>query len=175
FVLLAAAAGIYGVRQVGQSLDTVDARIAPTLAAIELSRSAERLVAAAPPLVAAADAKQRDEARTRLPTESAAAAAIVSAAAALTGNLAALESVAERRLEAAERVRALREGVLRVNEHTQSLLVSWLVATDSELAFLAAEARRTAGGGEAALRLGDLARSRSPAETARRQLSAVYE
>src|SRR5581483_2528792 len=96
FVLLAAAAGIYGVRQVGQSLDTVDARIAPTLAAIEPSRSAERIVAA-PALLAAADAKQRDEARARLqteiaalnarllalPAESAEAAAIAPAAAAL--------------------------------------------------------------------------------------------
>ena len=55
FAVLAAAAGIYAFREVGERIDTVDARVTPTLTALELSRSVERIIAAAPALLAATD------------------------------------------------------------------------------------------------------------------------
>lgn len=61
FAVLAAAAGIYAVQQVGARLEMVDAHVPPTLTSLELSRSAERIIAAAPALVAAADRQRRDE------------------------------------------------------------------------------------------------------------------
>src|SRR4051794_38581994 len=48
FAVLAAAAGIYAFREVGDRLDIVDTRVPSTLTSLELSRSADRIIAAAP-------------------------------------------------------------------------------------------------------------------------------
>src|SRR5687767_5576734 len=52
FAALAAAAGIYAVREVGERLDMVDTRVPPALTSLELSRSAERIIGTAPALLA---------------------------------------------------------------------------------------------------------------------------
>src|SRR5215212_10726713 len=69
FAVLAAAVGIYAFRQVGERLDVVNTRVPPALASLELSRSAERIIAAAPALLAAADRKRRDEIRAEFEAE----------------------------------------------------------------------------------------------------------
>jgi len=69
FTALAAVAGIYAFREVGERLDVIDERVAPAIAALELSRSAERIIAAAPALLAAGQRQRRDEVRAELDRE----------------------------------------------------------------------------------------------------------
>ena len=69
FSVLAAAAGIYAFQHVGKRIDLVDARVPPTLTSLELSRSAERIIAAAPALLAATDRARRDEVAAELNAE----------------------------------------------------------------------------------------------------------
>jgi hypothetical protein len=69
FAVLAAAAGIYAFREVGNRLELVDMRVPPTLTSLALSRSAERIIAAAPALLAATDRKRRDEVKQELAAE----------------------------------------------------------------------------------------------------------
>src|SRR4051812_50097818 len=59
FAVLAAAAAIYAFRVVGARLDVVDTRVPPTLISLELASSAERVIAAAPALLAAPDRQRR--------------------------------------------------------------------------------------------------------------------
>src|SRR5262245_63217354 len=69
FAVLAAAAGIYAFREVGNRLELVDMRVPPTLTSLALSRSAERIIAAAPALLAATDRNRREEVKTELASE----------------------------------------------------------------------------------------------------------
>jgi signal transduction histidine kinase len=162
FAVLAAAAGIYAFREVGGRLEIVDARIAPTLSALELSRSAERIIAAAPALLAATDRNRRDEIKAALVAEAeqlnatladlkrhdsdlAPLLSIEPIVAGLTANIAALEDLVERRLESSERIRVLRQSVFRTNDETRRLLAPWLEVLVGEITAII-EARKTAGG-----------------------------
>ena len=69
FAVLAAAVGIYAFRQVGERLDVVNARVPPTMTSLELSRSAERIIAAAPALLAATDRSGATRSRAELEAE----------------------------------------------------------------------------------------------------------
>jgi signal transduction histidine kinase len=167
FAVLAAAGAIYAFREVGSRLDVVDARLPPALSALELSRSAERIIAAAPALLAATDRARRDEVKAELAAEverlNARLAELIGAGAALlplseieptvsslTANLARLEALVARRLEASEHVAALRRGVFQTNEETQRLLAPWLEILGGEIAALveAREAGPTSAGDE---------------------------
>jgi hypothetical protein len=61
FAILAAAAGIYAFRQVGDRIEAIDARVPRVVSSQELSRATERLIATAPALLAAATTAERDE------------------------------------------------------------------------------------------------------------------
>src|ERR1700675_1609277 len=61
FAVLAAAAGIYAFRQVGERLELIDARVPQVVSSLEISRAADRLIASAPALLAATTTKERDE------------------------------------------------------------------------------------------------------------------
>lgn len=69
FAVLAAAAGIYAITQVGAQLDRVDARVPVTLASLDLSAPAERIIAAAPALLAATERQRREEVTAQLAEE----------------------------------------------------------------------------------------------------------
>jgi adenylate cyclase len=59
FVIAAAAAGLYGLREVGQTLDRITVETVPAvLGAHELSRNAQKILAAGPALANAADANE---------------------------------------------------------------------------------------------------------------------
>jgi signal transduction histidine kinase/FixJ family two-component response regulator len=153
FVVLAAAAGIYAFREVGDRLTLIDARIPPALAAIELSRSAERIIAAAPSLLAASESSQRDVVKAELsaeverlngrlgelrgegaqvlPLEE-----IETVVSTLTASLARLEALVALRLETSERLWALRRGAFQAHEETQRLLAPWLDILGSQVAML---------------------------------------
>lgn len=130
FAVLAAAAGIYAFRVVGARLDVIDARVPPILTSLELSRSADRIIAAAPALLAATDRKRRDEVTARLEseverlngklielkrdrTEILPLLRIEPIVSSLTSNFDALENLVARRLETNERIKALLRGVSR--------------------------------------------------------------
>jgi signal transduction histidine kinase len=196
FAVLAAAAGIYAFREVGSRLDIVDTRIPPTLSALELSRSAERIIAAAPALLAATDRDRRDEINAALATEIARLNAglaelkgadvgllpgpeielIVSA---LTANLATLEDVVARRIATNEHIGTLRRRVFQTNDETQRLLAPWLEVTGGEITALAtpAEARAAspAGPDDRPPRLASLIALQRLMRTAQAQVSAVAD
>ena len=153
FAALAAAAGIYAFREVGGRLDIVETRVAPTVSSLELSHSAERIIATAPALLAAADRTRRDEIKAGLEAElaqlnaklldlkrSGAAALplqeIEPVVASLTSNLAALEDLVARRLEASERITVLRRSVFQTSDETQRLLAPWLEVMDKQISSL---------------------------------------
>ena len=136
FAALAAAAGIYAFREVGDRLDIVDLRIPSTLSALELSRSAERIIAAAPALLAATDRNRRDEIKAALVSEVARLNAklvdlkaddagllplseIEPIVSSLTATLVALENLVARRLESNERIGAMRRNVFQTNDQTR--------------------------------------------------------
>ncbi len=151
FAVVAAGAGLYAFREVGGRLQVVDARILPTLSALELSRAAERIIAAAPMLLAATDRTRRDDASTQLAAEVARLngyllelrreesptlplATIEASAAVLTTDLRALEELVARRLATREVIAELRLGVFRTRYQLQRLLAPWLEVIEGEIA-----------------------------------------
>ena len=195
FAVLAAAAGIYAIRQVGARLDMVDARVPPTLTSLELSRSAERIIAAAPALLAAPDRQRRDEVkaqlagRSRSPECHAARPEVAIGAevqplleiepfvSSLTANLVALENAVARRLAMSESVAALRRDVFQTNAETQRLMAPTLMVMDSQIATLVEAARKVGpnDGGEVARQLASLIELRRPNETAKGLFSAAAD
>ena len=69
FAILAAAAGIYAFRQVGDRLELIDARVPQVVSSMEISRAADRLIASAPALLAATTTKERDDVSSRMRPE----------------------------------------------------------------------------------------------------------
>lgn len=191
--MLAAAAAMYSFREVGSRLDVVDTRIPPTLSALELSRSAERIIAAAPALLGATDRNRRDEIKAELTaeverlngrlaelkgddSELLPLLEIEPIVAALTTNLAALEELVARRLETSERIRTLRRSASQANDETQRLLAPWLEVTGHQIATLA-EAREAGptGADDPPPRLASLIELQRLMRTAQAQVSAVAD
>src|SRR4051812_23156797 len=69
FAVLAAAAAMYAFHVVGARLDVVDTRVPPTLISLELASSAERVIAAAPALLAAPNRQRRDKGKFEIGTQ----------------------------------------------------------------------------------------------------------
>jgi signal transduction histidine kinase len=153
FAVLAAAAAIYAFHEVGNRLAVIDARVPPALSALELSRSAERIIAAAPALLAAADRPRRDDVKAELAAEverlngkllelkNAGRQALPPGTmeplvSSLTARLGELDGLVERRLETSERIGALRRDVLQTSAEVQRLLAPWLEIMGSEIAAL---------------------------------------
>jgi len=193
FAMLAAAGGIYAIREVGGRLDAVDKRIQPTLTSLELSRSAERIIAAAPALLAATDRQRRDAVATELGAEvdrlnatlldlkrdrtgALPLVEIEPVVSSLTVNLAALEDLVARRLAANERIAALRRAVFHTNDEAQVLLANWLMVRDSQISALVegATAVSTEWDGAAA-GLAALIQLQRPAQTVQQQVSGVVD
>lgn len=197
FAVLAAAAGIYAFREVGERLGMVDRRVSPTLTSLELSRSAERIIAAAPALLAATDRRRRDEVKAELEAEVARLNSkllelkrdrmeaqpllrIEPIVSSLTVNLAGLEDVVARRLGTNERIRTLLRAVFRTNEETRRLLWNWLAVMDGQMSRLVEDLRKANPSGgpdsdDAAQRLAALVELRRPAQTAQQQFSAAVD
>jgi signal transduction histidine kinase len=193
FAVLAAAAGMYAFREVGGRLDIVDARLPTTLSAIELSRSAERIIGAAPALLAATDRARRDEVKAELTAEierlngkllelkSERAQAlpldeIEPIVSSLTANLEGLENLVARRLETNKRLGALRRSVFETNDETQRLLAPWLEVVDREIGMLveAGDASAT-GRGDQPSRLASLIELQRLMRSAQAQVSAIAD
>ena len=187
FAVLAAAAGIYAFRQVGERIDLVDARVPPTLTSLELSLSAERIIAAAPALLAATERTRRDEVIGELNAETdrlnrklldlkhdraevVALLEIEPLILSLTANLAELKDVVARRLDTNERIGTLRGQVLQTNEAAQRLLAPWLSVMDGQVSGLLQALQTTE-----ARRLPALVQLQRSTQTAQQQFSAAVD
>lgn len=190
FAVFAAAAGVYAFREVGGRLEVIETRVPPTLSALELSRSAERIIAAAPALLAATDRARRDEVKAELAKEVERLNAnladlkdndadrlplleIEPIVASLTATLAALENLVARRLGTNERIRALRASVFQTGDETRRLLVPWLEVVGSQIGALI-EARKT-GAQDQPGRLASFIELQHLLRTAQAQVSAVAD
>jgi len=194
FAVLAAAAGIYAFGEVGGRLDMVETRVQPTLSSLELLRSAERIVAAAPALLATTDRQRRDEVKAELEaavgrlngaladlkrdrTELSPLLEIEPIASSLMANLAALEDLVARRLDASERVATLRRDVFQTNDEVQRLFAPWQMMIDGQIAarFEGAQAADADDAREVARELALLFRLQQATEGAERQVSAAID
>ena len=194
FAILAAAAGIYAFREVGKRLDFVDMRVPPTLSSLELSRSAERIIAAAPALLTATDRNRRDQIKAELEAEvghlnrkllelendapdSLPLLKIKPVVSSLTTTLAALEELVADRLIVNERIKALRRGVFQTNDETQRLLAPWLEVLSGEISSLVESIANTNPGslGDDAGRLGSLIELQRLTRNAQAQTSAAVD
>ncbi len=187
FAVLAAGAGIYAFRLVGQRIVLVDARVPPTLTSFELSRSAERIIAAAPALLAATERTRRDEVIGELNAETdrlnkslldlkhdrgevVALLEIEPLIVLLTANLTALKDVVARRLDTNEHIGALRSQVIETNEAAQRLLAPWLSVMDGQVSGLLQALQTTE-----AQRLPGLIELQRSTQAAQQQFSAAVE
>jgi signal transduction histidine kinase len=194
FAVLAATAGIYAIRQVGARLNMVDARVPPTLTSLELSRSAERIIAAAPALLAATDRHRRDELKAHLAAEVSRLNAtlrdlksdrtevqplleIEPFVSSLTANIVALENAVARRLAMNESIGISRREVFQTGAETQRLLAPTLMVMDSQIATLVEAARKADAndGGEVARQLVSVMELRRRNETAKGLFSAATD
>jgi signal transduction histidine kinase/FixJ family two-component response regulator len=194
FAVVAAGAGLYAFREVGGRLAVVEARVPPALAALELSRSAERIIAAAPALLAAAERARRDDVRAALAAEverlnrnladlkgreppPPPLQEIDAIAASLIAGLGELDAVVARRLATSERVAALRREIFTISSEVQRLLAPWLEVTDSEIAAILDGPGEIAAAMSGAQReqLASLVRLQRTTEAVQRQVSSVVD
>jgi signal transduction histidine kinase/methyl-accepting chemotaxis protein len=193
FAVLAAASGIYAFRQVGGRLDVVDTSVPTTLTSLELSRSAERIIAAAPALLAATDRARRDQVKGELAAEvermntkllelkrqraETLPQGIEPIVASLMVNLATLEDVVAQRLEANERLSMLRRQIFLASEDVQRLLAPWLMIMDGQISGLADTVRKSDdnGGSDVSRQLATLTQQHRSMQAAQRQFSAVLD
>ena len=159
FAVLAAAAGIYAFRQVGDRLELIDARVPQVVSSMEISRAADRLIASTPALLSATTTKERDEVSNRMRPEvdrliiglndigrfgtaGDAALAIQLLVASLRSNLAEVENLVGLRVETKERLAGLLQAVFQVNQETQRLFAPWFQVMEMQINRSLEEARK---------------------------------
>jgi len=194
FSVLAAAAGIYAFRQVGDRLELIDARVPQVASSMEISRAADRLIASTPALLAATTTKEREEVSNRMRPEvdrlvmglnhvgrggtaGEAVVAIQTLVASLRSNLAELEDLVGLRLKTRERLATLLQAVFQANQETQRLFAPWFQVMEMQINRSLEEARQQSA--EPGTQIGrDLSASiildRS-AQTAQRGFAAVID
>jgi hypothetical protein len=193
FSILAAVAGLYAFREVGSRLDLIHTRAAPTFNSLELSRSAERIIAAAPALLGATDRNRRDRIKAELDAEvgrlndtllelksdaaeSSHLLEIQPIVLALTAMLAKLEALVADRLDVSERIRTLRRGVFQTNDETQQLLAPWLEILSGQIRSLVASDQNPGQqSGSEAGQLASLIEMERRTRTAQTQSSALVD
>jgi adenylate cyclase len=154
FAVLAAAVGTYAFRQTAFVLERItEQRVPSALAALDLSRQAARIVAAAPTLLSARSQAQYREVSTAITTEvdrlqsllaqikrgavdPGALAAMEPAVEGLHRNLAALATIVERRLELSDGKNALLRRLSNTTVAAQRLVAPAIVVMDSKIAAL---------------------------------------
>ncbi|MBM6581950.1 response regulator [Microvirga sp. BT689] len=163
FAVLAAATGTYAFRQMTYVIERITERRVPSaLAALDLSRQAERIVAAAPTLLTARSQAQYQEisaaiteeverlesllAQIRSDVDPPAVAAMEPAVEGLRRNLTALAGLVAGRLTVSARKDALLQRLTNASVAAQRLIAPALVVLDSKFA----ASRRTGLGGPAA-------------------------
>jgi hypothetical protein len=150
FSILAAAAGLYAFQQVGERLSLIDERVPIVASSMELSRSAERIIATADNLIGATTRERRDEISARMEPEVQALQTALSNLKESTtsnptlvlieqlitsfrSNLAELSLLVTRRLSASEQLDDLRQILFHTNDETQQLFAPWLQIIDMQV------------------------------------------
>jgi class 3 adenylate cyclase len=154
FAVFAAAAGMSSFLAVGGVLDRItQQRVPSALASLELSRQAERIVAAAPALLAAQTPDQHDQQSRTISVEVERLDALLSdlrdsttdvagfeeldaATTRLRINLKGLDALVAGNLELGERKKGRIQGVISANSAIQRLLTPWVQVTESKIAQL---------------------------------------
>jgi class 3 adenylate cyclase len=154
FAVFAAAAGMSSFLAVGGVLDRItQQRVPSALASLELSRQAERIVAAAPALLAAQTPDQHDQQSRTISVEVERLGALLSdlrdsttdvagfeeldaATTRLRINLKGLDALVAGNLELGERKKGRIQGVISANSAIQRLLTPWVQVTESKIAQL---------------------------------------
>jgi class 3 adenylate cyclase/methyl-accepting chemotaxis protein len=154
FAILAAAAGMFSFLAVGGVLDRItQQRVPSALASLELSRQAERIVAAAPALLAAQTPEQHDQRSRTITAEVERLDALLSdlrgslidvagfeeldaAATQLRINLEGLDALVAGNLALGEQKKSLVQGVISANSAIQRLLTPWVQVSESRIAQL---------------------------------------
>jgi signal transduction histidine kinase len=150
--MVGAAVAIYSFRDIGDVLDRITARRVPAaLASQEVSRQAERIVAAAPALLSAATPAEHTERSQRINAEMQALAALLegleergadrvalgamrATVSRLRTNFEFLDGLVADRMVVSELKRGHLRGALDVHSESQSLLTPWLQIVDGEIA-----------------------------------------
>lgn len=191
--ILAAAGAILAFRLIGGQLDIVSQRMPSAQRALEVSRSAERLIAAAPALVTAANPLERAEVNRTLAHElaqldgqltqlrvssggSLPVDGIAAAAADLTQSLSILTARVAQRVELSEQVAAGRRELFIVSETMLALLLPWLEVLAGQIsAHLAQASAIDSGGADPIQQLVELMRSQRTIAVLHRQISAAID
>ena len=150
--VVGAGVAIYSFREIGDALDRITVRrVPPALTSQEVSRQAERIIAAAPALLAAATPAEHTERSRRIGTEMQALAAQLqglegrgadsvalgsmrSAASRLQVNFQFLDRLVEDRIVLSERKRSQLRNALDVLSESQTFLPPWLQIIDGQIA-----------------------------------------
>ncbi len=148
FAVLAAAAAMYSFSEVGKVIGRItEQRVPSALASLELSRQAERIVAAAPALLTVTTTVEHVEQSSRITSEverlvallsdlrgSASDAAVLEAiepaVARLGTNLDSLDGLVAARLAISEKKKRLLQGLFATHTATQRLLAPWVLVTE---------------------------------------------
>ena len=163
FAIMAAVAGIYAFRQVGDRLELIDARVPQVVSSMEVSRAADQLIAAAPALLAAATAQEHDEISNRMRPEvdrlvvglnavgrigaaSGEAITIQLLVGSLRSNLAELENLVGLRLKIRERLAGFLRSAFQSNQEAQRLFAPWIQVMEMQINRSLEEARKAEGG-----------------------------
>src|SRR5262245_16712857 len=150
--VIGAGVAIFSFREIGDVLDRITARRVPAALALqEMSRQAERIVSAAPALLAAATPADHAESSRKIATEmqelaalleglenrgadSVALGSMLSAASRLQINLESLDKLVADRTVVSELKRGHLRNALIIHSESQSLLTPWLQIVDGEIA-----------------------------------------
>ena len=154
FAVLAAVSAVYAIVAIGGVLERItQQRVPSALSALEISREAERIVAAAPALLAVTTNSQRKERVSSIEAEverlnelvvglkgdeidPSALEAIELAVARLGHNLKALDLLVSNRLEASERKRVILQRLARTNTSAQRVLGPGILVLDAKFSQL---------------------------------------
>ncbi len=194
FAVLAAAAGLYAFREVGDRLELIDARVPQVVTSMEISRAADRLIASAPALLAATTTNERDDVSKRMQPEidrliaglndiSAAGSASDAAismqllVSSLQSNLAQLQNLVGLRIEARDRLGKLLQAAFQANQEAQRLFAPWLQVMEMQITRALDEQRKSGGdpGGEAGRDIANLITLDRAAQAAQRGFAALID
>jgi signal transduction histidine kinase/CheY-like chemotaxis protein len=150
FSILAAAAGLYAFQRMEERLSLIEERVPVVASSMELSRSAERIIATADNLIGATTRERRDEISARMEPEVQALqtafsnlkesrtsnptlALIEQLITSFRSNLAELNSLVTRRLSASEQLADLRQVLFHTNDETLRLFAPWFQIIDMQV------------------------------------------
>ena len=153
FAVVAAATAMYSFLEVGKALDKITQQRVPlALSSLELSRQAERIVAAAPALLTVSTPTQREQLSAKIAAEIERLDALVSNlqgssdaavlelierdVAQMRANLEALDALVAGRLEAGEHKSELLKRLLSTHNAAQRLITPGLMVVEGDLAQL---------------------------------------